>query len=105
MASLFDDSSMLRRVHREQAVGLGGPRALLMMAADPVSFAGFFASTGALDDPYERLRRTAGVLDTIAWGEAATAERLTRRVRAMHGRVRGVLDEDAGPFPAGTPWS
>ena len=31
--------------------GLSGPRALLVMAAHPVAFAGFFAHTGALDDP------------------------------------------------------
>lgn len=104
MASYFDSSSMLRRVHREQAVGLAGPRALLLMAADPVAFEGFFASTGALDDPYLRLRRTAEVLDAIAWGDRADADRLTRRVRAMHRRVRGELPRAAGPFPAGTPY-
>lgn len=101
-ASYFDDDSMVRRVHREQVVGLGGPRALLLMAAHPVAFEGFFLSTGALDDPYSRLRRTAEVLDAIAWGPRAAADRLTRRVRAMHGRVRGTLAEPAGPFPAGT---
>ena len=105
MASYFDDTSLLRRVHREQAVGLAGPRALLMMAADPVAFEGFFSSTGALDDPYLRLRRTAEVLDAIAWGDRADADRLTKRVRAMHRRVRGVLAEPAGPFPAGTPYA
>ncbi|MET0974017.1 MAG: oxygenase MpaB family protein, partial [Thermoleophilaceae bacterium] len=61
----FTDDSMLRRVIREQVVGLSGPRALLMQAAHPVAFAGFFAHTGALDEPYERLQRTARVLDTI----------------------------------------
>ena len=53
--SLFHDDSMLRTVIREQVVGLSGPRALLMQAAHPVAFAGFFAHTGALDEPYERL--------------------------------------------------
>ena len=47
----FADTSMVRRVHRESVVGLGGPRALLMQAAHPVAFAGFFAHTGALDSP------------------------------------------------------
>ncbi|HEY6760964.1 MAG TPA: oxygenase MpaB family protein [Baekduia sp.] len=101
----FDDDSLLRRVHREKVVGLSGPRALLMMAAHPVAFEGFFMATGALDDPYLRLRRTADVLDAIAWGPRADADRKTRRVRAMHARARGVLPRDAGPFPAGTPWA
>jgi uncharacterized protein (DUF2236 family) len=101
----FSDDSMLRRVHRETAVSLSGPRALLMQAAHPVAFAGFFAHTGALDAPYERLNRTAAVMDTIAFGPRAQAERATRRVRAMHRRVRGELSESAGRFPAGTPYA
>jgi uncharacterized protein (DUF2236 family) len=101
----FDDESMLRRVHRESVVALSGPRALLMQAAHPVAFAGFFAHTGALDEPYERLSRTAMVLDTIAFGTRADADRATRRVRAMHRRVRGITAEPTGRFPAGTPYA
>jgi len=100
----FTDDSVVRRVHREQVVGFAGPRALLLMAAHPVAFEGFFASTGALDDPYARLRRTGAVLDAIAWGPADRADRLTRRVRAMHRRVTGALPEAAGRFAAGTPY-
>ncbi|HWI71168.1 MAG TPA: oxygenase MpaB family protein [Baekduia sp.] len=103
--SYFTDESLLRRVHREKVVGLSGPRALLMMAAHPVAFEGFFMATGALDDPYLRLRRTAEVMDAIVWGPKAIADRQTRRVRAMHAQARGVLPRDAGRFPAGTPWA
>ncbi len=105
MDSLFDDSSMLRRVHRELAVAFSGPRALLMQAAHPVAFEGLLAHSAALDEPYERLARTAEVMDTIAFGTRADAERATRRVRAMHGRVRGELERPAGRFPAGTPFA
>ncbi|HEV7492722.1 oxygenase MpaB family protein [Baekduia sp.] len=103
--SYFTDDSLLRRVHREKVVALSGPRALLMMAAHPVAFEGFFMATGSLDDPYKRLRRTAEVMDVIAWGPKAEADRKTRRVRAMHARASGVLPHDAGRFPAGTPWA
>src|SRR5512133_2836781 len=103
--SLFDDDSMLRRVLREQVVGLSGPRALLMQAAHPVAFAGFLAHTGALDKPYERLARTARVLDLVGFGPAEDARRATRRVRAMHRRVRGELAESAGRFAAATPYA
>lgn len=103
--SYFDDSSVLRRVHREQVVALSGPRALLMQAAHPVAFAGFFMSTGALDDPYGRLQRTAEVLGTITWGERADADRATEFVRLIHSTKRGTLPEAAGIFPAGTPWA
>ena len=101
----FTDDSMLRRVVGHRLTGLSGPRALLVMAAHPVAFAGFFAHTGALDAPYERLARTARVIDAIIYGERAEADRLTRRVRAMHRRVRGTLAEPAGRFPAGTPYA
>jgi uncharacterized protein (DUF2236 family) len=101
----FTDASMVRRVHREFVVGLAGPRTLLLQATHPVAFAGFFAHTGALDEPYERLARTAKVMDTITFGPRDRADRMTRRVRAMHARVRGELSEAAGPFPAGTPYA
>jgi uncharacterized protein (DUF2236 family) len=103
--SFFTDDSMLRRVQREQVVGLSGPRALLMQAAHPVAFAGFFAHTGSLDRPYERLERTARVLDLIGFGDKAEAQKATRRVRAVHRKVRGELREPAGRFPAGTPYA
>jgi uncharacterized protein (DUF2236 family) len=102
--SYFTDSSPLRQLTGHRLSGLGGPRALLMMAAHPVAFAGFFAHTRALADPYVRLERTARVLDAIAFGPRAEADRLSRRVRAIHSRVRGTLAEPAGRFPAGTPY-
>jgi len=104
-AGYFTDESMLRRVHREYAVALSGGRALLMQATHPVAFAGFFAHTGALDEPYERLNRTAAVMDTIAFGSRRDADRVTGRVRAMHGRVWGELPKPVGRFPAGTPYA
>ncbi len=104
-ATYFTDESTLRVVHREQIVSLSGARALLMQAAHPVAFQGFFAHTGSLDEPYERLARTARVLDTIGFGPREDADRATRRVRAMHRRVRGTLARPAGRFPAGTAYA
>ena len=101
----FHEGSIIRRVHREQIVALGGPRALLMQAAQPVAFAGFFASTGALENPYPRLERTAAALNTVMFGTRAAADRVTARIRRVHSRVRGELNETVGPFPAGTPWA
>ena len=100
----FTDDSMLRVVQREMVVALAGPRALLMQAAHPVAFAGFFAATTMLDEPYERLERTARVLSAIAFGSRREADAATTPVRAVHARVRGRLREPAGRFPAGTTW-
>ena len=105
MDGYFTDDSMLRRVVRERAVALSGPRALLVMAAHPVAWQGFFSHTGSHGDPYARLERTARVMNAIGFGSREEADRMTRRVRAMHRRARGVLREDAGRFKAGTPYA
>jgi uncharacterized protein (DUF2236 family) len=100
----FTDRSMIRRVLRERAAALSGPRALLMQAAHPLAVAGLLAHSSALDDPYARLARTAQVLNAITFGTRADADRLTTHVRAMHRAVRGRLPEDSGIFAAGTPY-
>lgn len=102
---VYDDDAIIRRVYREQVMVLAGPRALLMQATHPVAWAGFFEQTGAKDEPYERLHRTAQIVELVTYGPRDAAERATRRVRAMHKRVRGVLTEPAGRFPAGTPYA
>jgi uncharacterized protein (DUF2236 family) len=104
-AGMFTEDSMLRRVNRERSVAFSGGRALLMQAAHPLAFAALYAHTDALAEPYKRLQRTAQVMHTIYFGSREEAERLTRRVRSMHSKVRGTLDEPSGPFPAGTPYA
>src|SRR3954468_11812899 len=100
----FTDASMLRRVNRERVLALAGPRALLMQAAYPPAVAGLLAHSTALDEPYERLARTANVLGTIGCGSREDADRVTAHVRAMHRRVRGALPQGVGRYPAGTPY-
>src|SRR3954451_25180323 len=87
-AGYFTDDSMLRRIHRERAVALSGPRALLMQAAHPVAVRGLLAHSSAIDEPYERLARTAEVMSTVGFGSRADAERVTRRVRGLHRRYK-----------------
>jgi uncharacterized protein (DUF2236 family) len=100
----FTDESMLRRVNGERVLALAGPRALLMQAAHPLAVAGLLAHSTALDEPYERLARTAEVLNVIGFGSRDDADRVTARVRAMHRRVRGALPHAVGPYAAGTPY-
>ncbi len=100
----FDDGSMLRRIHRERALALSGPRALLMQAAHPLAVSGLLAHTTALDEPYDRLARTAATLSTIGFGSREDADAVTRHVRAMHRRVSGRIKEPVGRYPAQTPY-
>jgi uncharacterized protein (DUF2236 family) len=104
MTGYFDDDSMLRRIHRERAVALSGPRALLMQAAHPLAVSGLLAHSTAVEEPYDRLARTAEVMSTIGFGSREDADRVTRRVRAMHRHVRGKIGSPAGSYPAGTPY-
>jgi uncharacterized protein (DUF2236 family) len=83
-------------------MALSGPRALLMQAAHPLAVVGLLSHSSALDEPYERLARTAEVMHTIGFGSRADADRITRRVRAMHRHVRGSLKRPVGRFAAGT---
>ncbi len=101
-AGYFTDDSMLRRVHRERAIALSGPRALLMQAAHPLAVAGLLAHSSAMDEPYDRLARTAAVMSTIGWGAREDADRVTAHVRSMHKRVNGKIQQPVGRFPAGT---
>jgi uncharacterized protein (DUF2236 family) len=102
MNGYFDDDSMFRRVYRERAVALSGPRALLMQAAHPLAVFGLLAHSSALEEPYDRLARTAATMNTVAFGSRSEADRITRRVRAMHRRVRGQIPEAIGSYAAGT---
>jgi uncharacterized protein (DUF2236 family) len=101
----FTDDSMMRIVHRERAVALSGPRALLMQAAHPLAVTGLLAHSTAVDEPYERLARTAQIMDTIGFGTRADADRVTRRVRGQHSRVSGTIPKRVGPYPKGTPYA
>src|SRR5436190_22546263 len=89
----FDSESMIRRVHRERALALSGPRSLLMQAAHPLAVAGLLAHSGALEDPYARLARTAQTMNAITFGSRHEANQLTLRVRAMHRVVSGRLPQ------------
>ena len=100
----FDADSMIQRVHRERALHLYGPRALLMQATHPLAVSGLLAHSTTFDEPYDRLARTAEVMDTIYFGSRAEADRITRGVRGMHDRVKGKIKEPTGSFPAGTPY-
>jgi uncharacterized protein (DUF2236 family) len=103
-AGYFDNDSVIRRVLRERALALSGPRALLMQAAHPLAVAGLLAHSDSLEDPYVRLARTAKIMNLITFGPRTEADEATRRVRAMHRAVRGHLPATVGPYPAGTPY-
>jgi uncharacterized protein (DUF2236 family) len=98
--------SMLRRVHEERMVGLFyGQRALCIGAVMPLNYVGTSEHSYAKLTPFKRLVHTGNAFETIYFGTRADADRVLAQVDKMHHRVNGVLPEDAGVTPAGTPYS
>lgn len=100
------ESSVLRHVQEQRAVGLlFGQRALGIGAIAPLNFVGTYLHTRAPDRPFKRLAHTGKMFETIFFGTRSEADEVLAMVHRMHLDVNGVLPEDAGPFPAGTPYS
>jgi uncharacterized protein (DUF2236 family) len=98
--------SMLRRVHEERMVGLlYGQRALCIGAVMPLNYVGTSEHSYAKLTPFRRLVHTGNAFEKIYFGRRAEADEVLAYVRKLHRRVHGVLAEDAGVTPAGTPYS
>lgn len=97
---------MLRRVHGERLVGLlYGQRALCIGAVMPLNYVGTSEHSYAKLTPFRRLVHTGNAFEKIYFGSRSEADQVLSYVRKLHQRVRGVLPEDAGVLPAGTPYS
>ncbi len=101
----FSPDGTARRVSRELALMLGGGRALLLQVAHPLVAAGVAQHSGYRENPWKRLEGTMNAVWAIVFGTRAQADRATRRVRAMHGKVHGRIPAAMGRYPAGTPYS
>src|SRR4051794_27206464 len=103
-AGLFGPDSVTWQVHREGVLLLGGGAAIILQLAHPLVAAGVAQHSNYRDDPWGRLYRTLDTTTKIVFGPTHVAEEAARRLRHGHGLVRGVTDEAAGRFPAGTPY-
>jgi uncharacterized protein (DUF2236 family) len=102
---LFGPASAMWRINREACLLLAGGRALLMQVAHPLVAAGVAAHSRFRDEPLQRLWRTLELMQTIVFADAGEAVRAVRIIDNVHRRVRGVLEEEAGPFARGTPYA
>ena len=85
----FDDGAVIRRVHADASMFVGGLRALLLQSLHPLAMAGVAAHSDYRDDPWGRLQRTADFLAATTYGPTSEAERAIATVRRVHSRVRG----------------
>ncbi len=100
----YAESSLTRRVTRERALLLGGPRALVLQLAHPLVAAGVADHSGFAADPLSRLRRTLDSTMAMVFGTREQADTAAARINHVHEFVHGKLPEDAGRYAAGTPY-
>jgi uncharacterized protein (DUF2236 family) len=87
---LFPPGSATRHVIGDPAALVGGISALFLQALHPRAMAGVAQHSSFPADFWPRLQRTVEYVTTIAFADAATADRAAARVRAIHRRVHGV---------------
>jgi uncharacterized protein (DUF2236 family) len=101
-AGFFGPGSPPWVVHGHLATLVGGIRALLLQALHPAALAGVEQHSRYRGDALGRLSGTTRWLTSVTFGDTATAERESARVRVMHDRVSGTWappHDPAGPRP------
>ena len=98
----FADDAVIRRIHADSAMFVGGLRALLLQSLHPRAMAGVADHSDYRSDPWGRLQRTAQFLAATTFGTSEQAERAVARVAAVHERVVGVTP-DGEPYAANDP--
>ena len=101
-SGLFGPDSITWRVNREGVLLLGGGTALILQLSHPLVAAGVSEHSNYRDEPWARLYRTLDATTKIMFGPTALAEDTAKKVRHVHGLIRGETTESAGRFPAGT---
>ena len=98
----FDDDSVIRRVHGDASMFVGGLRALLLQSLHPLAMAGVAQHSDYRTDPWGRLQRTADFLAATTFGPIPVAERSIEVVKRVHTRVVGTA-ADGRPYSANDP--
>jgi len=89
----FDDDRVIRRVHTDASMFVGGLRALLLQSLHPLAMAGVAQHSDFRADPWGRLQRTADFLAATTFGPIPVAERSIAVVRKVHERVVGTASD------------
>jgi len=98
----FAEDRVIRRVHSDASMFVGGLRALLLQSLHPLAMAGVAEHSDYRSDPWGRLQRTADFLAATTFGPADLAEASVARVRHVHRRVKGTAP-DGRAYSAGDP--
>lgn len=104
-APIFSPSSVYWRVNRELAMGLAGPRAVLMQIAHPLIGAGVADHSQFRKNRLARLYRTSLAATLITFSSRKFAMRALRTIATRHKPVHGTLRIGTRAYPAGTPYN
>ncbi len=99
---LFGPGSASWRIIGDLASIVGGLRALLVQLLHPLVVAGVAEHSSYQEEPLGRLRRTSDYVVVTTFGSTSQALQQVRRVRRIHGRVRGTAP-DGRPYRASDP--
>jgi uncharacterized protein (DUF2236 family) len=99
----FGPGSLAWRVSADLAAPIAGLTALMVQALHPLAMAGVDQHSFWRQDPVGRLAATLTYEATLNFGDRATAERASARVRRVHEHVRGVDPVTGQPYEAGDP--
>jgi uncharacterized protein (DUF2236 family) len=91
---LFGPDTVTWQVMHEPLLILGGGRALLMQAANPLVAQGAIDFSAYAADPFGRLMRTIRWVTMVTYGTRAEAVEASRVVDRLHVRVTGTLPDE-----------
>jgi uncharacterized protein (DUF2236 family) len=89
----FPEGSVIREVHADASMFIGGLRALLLQSLHPLAMAGVAGHSDYRADPWGRLQRTADYLAATTYGTIEMAERSIAIVQRVHSRVSGTASD------------
>ena len=104
VAGVFGPESLAWRMNREVGILLGGMRALLLQLAHPAVAAGVHQHSAFRQDILGRSRRTAAAMYQLVFGDLAQALETSRRLYAVHRRIRGHIETTGASAPTGQPY-
>ncbi|HET7482787.1 MAG TPA: oxygenase MpaB family protein [Actinomycetota bacterium] len=86
----FGPDSITWKIHAHPTMIVGGLRALLVQALNPLAMAAVDQHSSYKADPWARLVRTTEYIVATTYGDTETADAAAARVRAIHKHVSGV---------------
>lgn len=97
-AGIYGPASITWEIMREPCVLLAAPSAVLLQLAHPAICDGVSRYSSFTKDYAGRARRTFTTMYDLVFGSVTAATKVSHTLFAMHGRIRGTVDEPGSPW-------